>query len=161
MSDRLPRNALALFFSAFLLLGCSTHRALEDAIVAAWQRHESLPHAHRIDETLTTEDAYRVQRRTVQRVLRASAPAGFKAGLTSAASQARFDAHEPIAGVLIREPDTMPSVLQLEELRGLHIETEVALRVGAPIRQRLNSIASLRTHVDAVAPAIELPNLDY
>jgi 2-keto-4-pentenoate hydratase len=161
MHGTAPRNEIALFFSAFLLLGCSTQAALEDAIVTALSRHEPLPHAHRIDETLTSADAYRVQRRAVKRMVRDAAPAGFKAGLTSAQSQARFNTHEPIAGVLVHEPAATPALLRLDALRGLHIETEVALRVRAPIRQRLDSIASLRTHIDAVAPAIELPNLDY
>lgn len=155
------RTQIALFFLAFSLLGCSAQRAIEAAIENAWSTRERLPHAHRIDETLTTEDAYRIQTRIVKRSLQGASPIGFKAGLTSAAAQARFNTHEPIAGVLLRSPTQTPQVLELVALRGLHIETEVAMRVSAPIRRRLDSIAALREHIDAVGPAIELPNLDY
>jgi 2-keto-4-pentenoate hydratase len=110
---------------------------------------------------LTTADAYRIQTRIVKRVLQGASPIGFKAGLTSAPAQERFDTREPIAGVLLQSPAQTPEVLRLAELRGLHIETEVAMRVGTSIRAPIDSIATLRTHIDAIGPAVELPNLDY
>lgn len=163
MNRRLASKEIALFSAVFLLLGCSalTTQRIDEAVIHAWQRNEPLPLAHRIDETLTIERAYETQTRSVRRVLADEKPVGFKAGLTSKPAQARFSADGPIAGVLLKAPSSTPRELKLSELRGLHIETEVAMRVGEPIRRRLTSVDELRSHIDGVAPAVELPNLDY
>jgi 2-keto-4-pentenoate hydratase len=97
----------------------------------------------------------------VRRRLEMDSISGFKAGLTTPASQARFRTDAPIAGVLIGAPLRDPATLRLSERRGLNIETEVAMRVGKSIERTLPDIAALRMHVDGIAPALELPNLDY
>lgn len=153
---------LSVFAAYFLAAGCAlTAQRIDEAIVDAWQRKESVPLAHLIDETLTIERAYEIQTRIARRALRGKRPAGFKAGLTSSAAQARFRVDAPVAGVLIRPAADTPHALDLSELRGLHLEAEVALRVGTPIRTRIQSIEVLRSHIDGVAAALELPNLDY
>jgi 2-keto-4-pentenoate hydratase len=63
--------------------------------------------------------------------------------------------------VLWTDPKQTPAVLQLSKLRGLNIETEVAFRIGAPIRKHLTDVSEMQRHVDGIAAAIELPNLDY
>jgi 2-keto-4-pentenoate hydratase len=136
-------------------------RAVRD-ISTAWRDHTSLPQVASIDETLTIATAYRIQTRVVRERLQGARPAGFKAGLTSAPTQARFKASGPVAGVLFaegarRSGDTM----KLSERRGLTLETEVALRIGTDITQKLSDIAALQRHIDGIAPAIELPDLDY
>lgn len=120
-----------------------------------------MPLATRIDETLTIERAYSIQKKVVQSMLGDRTPVGFKAGFTSSAAQSRFGADEPVAGVLLTAAHQTPPVLQLSALRGLHLETEVAMRVGKRIDSRLTSTATLIAHIDGIAPAIELPNLDY
>lgn len=161
-NSRSGRIACLIIGATMLLTACSsTQQRAANALFDAGAAHEPLPLAHSIDETLTIESAYRVQRELVRRQLAGSRPVGFKAGLTSSASQARFKASGPIAGVLLIEPSETPRVLQLSKLRGLNIETEVALRVSAPIRRRLAGVEEMKRHVDGIAPAIELPNLDY
>jgi 2-keto-4-pentenoate hydratase len=131
-------------------------------LFTAWTESRALPLAHLIDETLTIDAAYRVQTRNVRRKLRGRLPAGFKAGLTSPASQARFAAGAPVAGVLFEEGALRDAAtIRLQDLPGLNIETEVALRVGRRITQRIADAARLREFIDGVAPAIELPNLHY
>lgn len=125
------------------------------------KRGESLPLAHRIDETLTIERAYTMQKNIVRKRLEDRMPVGFKAGLTSEPARKRFHAAAPVAGVLITPASQTPPTLSLAKLRGLHIETEVAMRIGKPIRTRVESVEELRAHIDGIAPAIELPNLDY
>lgn len=156
---QLARGACLLGF--FALSACLTRQQLDVAIVQAKTRGESMPLAHRIDETLTIERAYEVQRNVVRKTLRDGSPVGFKAGLTSEPARKRFDAKAPIAGVLLIPPEQTPHALSLRELRGLHLETEVALRVGQRIERRLASADELRARIDGVAPAVELPNLDY
>jgi 2-keto-4-pentenoate hydratase len=153
---------MPVFAAYFVLAGCAlTASRVEREIIDAWNRNEPAPLAHLIDETLTIERAYEIQTRIVRKNLRGRSPSGFKAGLTSKPSQQRFDAPGPIAGVLIMTAMDTPPQLKLTELRGLHLETEVAMRIGKPIRDRVASIEELRSHIDGIAPAIELPNLDY
>ena len=63
--------------------------------------------------------------------------------------------------MLIGAPLHASASLRLSERRGLNIETEVAMRIGTSIDRALPDVAALREHVDGIAPALELPNLDY
>ncbi|MBL8266482.1 2-keto-4-pentenoate hydratase [Steroidobacter sp.] len=111
---------------------------------------------------MTINSAYDVQTRSVRAKLRGASPAGFKAGLTSAPAQARFKTDGAVAGVLFKEGSLQSgTTLSLREVRGLHIEVEIAMRIGTAIDKPLPDVAALRAHIDGIAPAIELPNLDY
>lgn len=154
------RGAFVIIVS--MLGACaSVQQRAASSMHEAWSRNESLPLAHSIDETLTIESAYQIQRKYVLLRQPAAKPAGFKAGLTSPSAQARFGAKDPIAGVLLTPPVRSPATVRLSELRGLNIETEVALRVGSPIKKRVADVAEMRQYIDGIAPALELPNLDY
>jgi 2-keto-4-pentenoate hydratase len=147
--------------ASMLLMSCTTTRpSAESAIIAAWRAGTATPLAHRIDETLTIESAYQLQRRLVRRWRQQ--PAGFKGGLTSSAAQQRFGTDTPVAGAL---PATglqrSGSTLSLRELAGLNIETEVAFKLGKPIKRRLRDITELKSHVDGIAPAVELPQQQF
>ncbi|MET0534271.1 MAG: fumarylacetoacetate hydrolase family protein [Steroidobacter sp.] len=137
----------------------STPQRLVDEIVTSWREHRSLPN---IDETLTNDAAYRVQTRSVRTRLQAASPAGFKAGLTSPTAQARFKTNQAVAGVLFNEGARKSAdTLRLSELRGLYVEVELAMRIGKRIDQPLADVSALREHIDGIAPALELPNIDY
>lgn len=142
------------------LTGCSSpQQHVVDEIVTSWREQRALPN---IDETLTIDSAYRVQTRSVRAKLQGASPAGFKAGLTSAPAQARFKTNDAVAGVLFKEGALQSTdTVSLSEARGLHIEVEIAMRIGTAIHQPLADVAALRAHIDGIAPAIELPNLDF
>ena len=159
------KTSLARMFAAMSLIcialaACSsTPQRFVDEIVTSWREHRPLPN---IDETLTINTAYRIQTRSVRTRLQSASPAGFKAGLTSAPAQARFKTDHAVAGVLFKEGGRKSAdTLRLSELRGLHVEVELAMRIGTAIDQPLADTAALREHIDGIAPAIELPNIDY
>jgi 2-keto-4-pentenoate hydratase len=164
MTNARLRIAFFVIVSVFLgLAACiSPQRRVASAVLEARGNNEALPLPHVIDETLTIAAAYRIQKRLVEEVLDGAQPAGFKAGLTSLPAQKRFHAEGPVAGVLMpwglrHSGDT----LDLSDLRGLHIETEVAFRIGTAIREPLATVDEMKRHVDGIAPAVELPDLDY
>lgn len=160
MKTRVARTVASMSLICIVLAGCNSpqHRVV-DEIVTSWREHRPLPN---IDESLTIDSAYRVQTRSVRAKLKGTSPAGFKAGLTSAPAQARFKTNGPVAGVLFKEGARKSAdTLRLSEVRGLHIEVEIAMRIGTPIDKPLADVAALRAHIDGIAPAIELPNLDY
>ena len=160
MKTRAARNIASMSLICLMLCACSSpeHRIV-DEIVTSWREQRVLP---KIDETLTIDSAYRVQTRSVRERLQGANPAGFKAGLTSAPAQARFKANDAIAGVLFHEGALQSaSTVSLHKMRGLHIEVEIAMRIGTPIDEPLADVDALRAHIDGIGPAIELPNLDY
>lgn len=160
---RLASVSIVVVSMSVTFAGCiSQQQRVATAVFDARAHNAALPLPHAIDETLTITDAYRIQTRVVKRELDGARPAGYKAGLTSAPSQARFHTSAPVAGVLAREGlRRSGDTLRLSEFGGLNIETEVALRIGTPIRARLRSVDEMKQHVDGIAPAIELPNLFY
>lgn len=157
---RVARNVSSMSLICLVLIACSSpQQRVVDEIVTSWREQRALPN---IDETLTIESAYRVQTRSVQARLRGASPAGFKAGLTSAPAQARFKTDSAVAGVLFKDGALQSADrVSLREVRGLHIEVEIAMRIGTRIDKPLADVAALRAHIDGIAPAIELPNLDY
>jgi 2-keto-4-pentenoate hydratase len=160
VKSSVERAVAAMSLICIVLSGCSAprQRIIRD-VSNAWREHRPLPN---IDETLTIDSAYQVQTRTVRAKLAGASPSGFKAGLTSAAAQARFKANDAVAGVLFKEGERRSAdTLRLSELRGMHIEVEIAMRIGVAIDRPLADVAALRNHIDGIAPAIEAPNLDY
>lgn len=143
-----------------VLAACgSPQPRIVDEILTSWREQRPLPN---IDETLTIDSAYRVQTRSVRAKLQDAKPAGFKAGLTSPPAQARFKTNDAVAGVLFTEGALQSGgTVSMRELRGLHIEVEIAMRIGTAIERPLADVASLRAHIDGIAPAMEFPNLDY
>src|SRR5687767_14883618 len=128
----LARVCASMSLICIALVACSsTPQRVVDEIVTSWREQRPLPN---IDETLTIDTAYRVQTRSVRTRLQNASPAGFKAGLTSAPAQARFKTNHAVAGVLFKEGARKSAdTLRLSELRGLHVEVELAMRVGATI----------------------------
>ena len=162
LNYRVGYHSIIAFCACITLSACVSQHRVANAVIDATRRHEPLPLPRLIDESLTIAGAYRIQKRVAQARLDGAQPGGFKAGLTSPQSQARFGTNEPVAGVLppdgLLQPD---ATIRLSELRGLNIETEVALRIGTPIRAHVKDVAELKRHIDGVAPAIELPDLHY
>ena len=158
----LQRLALAAAAVVHLTLtGCTAQRpAAEVAIGAALRSDAALPLAHLIDETLTIESAYQIQRRLVRSW--EQTPAGFKGGLTSAAAQQRFRATSPVAGVL-PSGGLKPSgsTLSLRASAGLNIENEVAFKLGKPIKRRVRDVEELQQYIAGIAPAVELPRIQF
>lgn len=160
VKSSLTRVLASMSLICLALAACSsTPQRFVDEIVTSWREHRPLPN---IDETLTIDSAYRVQTRSVRTRLQGATPAGFKAGLTSPPAQARFKTNQPVAGVLFKGGERKSAdTLRLSELRGLHVEVELAMRIGAAIDKPLADAAELREHIDGIAPALELPNIDY
>ncbi|MBM0108239.1 fumarylacetoacetate hydrolase family protein [Steroidobacter sp. S1-65] len=160
MKTSVARVLAPMSLICLVLSGCSLpQQRIVDEIVTSWREQRTLPN---IDETLTIAEAYRVQTRSVRAKLHNANPAGFKAGLTSPPAQARFKTDSAVAGVLFKEGALQSSdTVSLRELRGLHVEVEIAMRIGTPIEEPLPDVAALRAHIDGIAAAIELPNLDY
>lgn len=88
------------------------------------------------------------------------APAGFKAGLSSRASQHRFNSDRAVYGSL--PPDSRydsGSALSLVNMVRPMVELELAFQARQVIDRPLDSVAQLRAAIGALAIAVEVPDL--
>lgn len=110
------------------------------------------------------ELAYAVQQRLVAGWAASDAVAGYKSAFGSQALQQRFGLRGPAIAVLSasgvrRAEGTDPVSITLGGYRRPMLETEVALRIGAPLSRAPETPAGLLPFIDAVMPAIEIPEL--
>lgn len=154
---RRPRGWAAL--ACAFLVGCAARNDSADRLSAAFQaRTPILP-----EPGLTLEAAYEVQDALVERLIPSQGRlVGFKAGLTTPATQQRFGVTHPLRGVLL-ERMLLPSGSTVAADFGARplYEGDLILRVGSEAINQAQTDAELLAALDAVVPFIELPDLVY
>lgn len=107
-------------------------------------------------------EAYVVQKDYVSRRLVDDSVAGFKAGLTARAVQEKFGVDAPVSGVLFesgRKGDG--AVIEASAFKVPMLETELGFVVGQEISGPLREVTELKSRIQEVFPAIELPDLGF
>jgi 2-keto-4-pentenoate hydratase len=108
--------------------------------------------------------AYAVQGRLVAGWAATDGIAGYKSAFGSRALQQRFGLEQsatavlPLSG-LLQADGAEPVSIALGDYRQPMLETEVALRIGAPLSRAPATPAGLLPFIDAVMHAIEIPEL--
>ncbi len=148
------------FFSGF---GLAKERALTEEIKQT--RTGSKPHplpSSKLPD-LTEEKAYTLQRLLTNELVESGLTIrGYKAGLTTEASQKRFGAKSPVLGPLFKKGELGPdSVVDLKEYHRLIIEMEIGYIAGAKIDKRVPDVDSLKKLIKEVCPAVELPDIRF
>lgn len=111
---------------------------------------------------LDVSAAYEIQREYARRRLARDRVGGLKAGLTSEANQKRMGMTAPVAAVLLASGRREGSpVIERSAFVRTQVETEIGFVLGQPIGQPLPSVAGLKERVQAIVPAIELPDLGF
>lgn len=111
---------------------------------------------------IDVKTAYRTQKAYIEKRLAKEKIAGFKAGLTTEASQRKFGVDAPLAGVLFTSGEkTGNPVIKKSSFNLLRIETEIGFVIGKPITRPVKDISHLRDCIRAVIPVIELPDLGF
>lgn len=134
-------------------------------LISAWREQRPLPLLSREHPGLSTEQAYAVQRAFVN-TLYSAPPAGFKAGLTTPASQEAFGVEAPVAGILPPDAALSPNEegrYQIERGRFLrpHLELELGFILRRPVSAPVADTAALRGLVAQVLPVVEFPDLGF
>ena len=84
---------------------------------------------------------------------------GYKAGLTSAAAQEKFNLTEPIFGVLnVKNKLENPKISLTEKI--FLLEAELAFRIKKDIAGKSDINENISDLVDAVIPVVEVPSID-
>lgn len=121
---------------------------------------EPFSHASRDVAVPDVASAYRIQKAFVRHRYGWGDIAGYKGGLTAQPAWEKFGLAAPVIGVLATEGARQGTVASSDYAK-LMIETEIAYRFNARIDAPVADIATLKTLVDGVAPAIELPDLGF
>ncbi len=136
---------LAYWLALCVYAGSAVHAEdLSGAIAAAVKSDRTYPD---VPNDTDASSAYAIQAAVVRDAY-ATKIAGYKAGLTSAATQQRFGVDRPVLGVL-PESGRLATGAELAMMPGLKIEVEIGFIVGADDQPT------------AMLPIIELPRLDY
>ena len=109
------------------------------------------------------DDAICTQSKVVAMLSQEKGPViGYKAGLTSKAAQERFGASEPVQGVLYRDM-MLENGAEVPEKFGARpvFEADLILVVGSDAINSATTAEEAMTHISAVHPFIELPDVSY
>ena len=133
--------------------------SLAEKLVEAHARGQLLPQVSTIDASLSLDSAYRVQQLFTLELLKSEGKSGYKAGLTTAASQSYFGVDAALSGVLFQSMNrTGERVISLDQFHNLFIETELAFILSEPIHAPIEDTVALRRVIGSVVPALELPD---
>jgi 2-keto-4-pentenoate hydratase len=110
----------------------------------------------------STADAEWVQKRFIsRRLLSGETLAGIKGAVVGAKGQTSLGIDGPLSAVLLRggwhEAKDIPVRIPVREGATPGVETELGLLLSKPVRNAIPDIVTLKDHVSAIVPVIELP----
>jgi 2-keto-4-pentenoate hydratase len=156
---------LLLVLSASIVSAQSDWEAWGQKLYDALQANEPFPLITVEKPDLTLEESYEIQTAYSKLLLDGKEPAGFKAGLTAQALMEKFGSSEALAGILLPEGAVdytgEPVVVKKADFRNLMLEIEIAYIMKEPLTGKVESVDALKGMIEAVAPAIELPDLSF
>lgn len=125
------------------------------AILAALKGNTPFPED--LSRRFSLDQGYAVQFELLERrKAHGDVHVGWKVGLTSRAMQLQQGVHEPCLGHLVAAGHVYsPAVFRFDELMAPGFENELCIRLGAPLDGDA-SAESVRSAIDAIAPAIEV-----
>lgn len=135
-------------------------------VAQAWTRHEPAPLlSAEYGKALTLDAAYRIQRTAFESYYQGRSAYGFKAALTSAATQQMYGVTAPLAAALPpaaalkRDEDGYHQLLK--EYQQPMAEVEIGYRFGVRIKNPLPDVRALQALVTEVMPVVELPEFAH
>ena len=138
-----------------------THIELAKRLAKAHLAGNALPQLSAIRPDATLADAYDVQIRFVDKVAKKhKGIAGYKGAVAGAAGQKVLKLKGPLSAVLFRDgwlEATAKPTIRLAKFSGTKIETEVGFIIGKAITRSISDVDTMKAHVEAIVPVIELP----
>jgi len=161
---------IAMFFALFLLPIGVTYAHANHADTGEKSYVEQLVEANKKGWTyplLSTQGtfgdsfAYMMQQGMVNYLKLEDPILGYKAGLTSTAGQKKFSVSGPMMGALFTSGNFRTSKpIDSKNFHKLMLETEIGFIVKHDIKNKVTT-ENVMTHIEAVVPVIELPDLAY
>ncbi len=141
----------------------SWHDDFAGRIFEAWVAGETMPQLSAAHPEATLADGYRVQEAFVARWQDELGIGAYKAAVVGATGQENLGVDAPITGIIpgtgvFSADDTV--VVDRAAYPGQAVETEIGYSFHTPITEPLPDVATLKQHVEAIFPCIELPGGD-
>ncbi len=137
------------------------HIELAKRFAKAHLAGNALPQFSAIRPDATLADAYDIQKRFVDKVAKKhKGIAGYKGAVAGAAGQKVLKLKGPLSAVLFRDgwlEATAKPTIRLAEFSGTKNETEVGFIIGKAITRSISDFDTMKAHVEAIVPVIELP----
>jgi 2-keto-4-pentenoate hydratase len=154
---------LALLVVAPVLAFAQSSEEWAASIIKSLQRRQPFPALGAESYNATERQAYEVQKLVVSNLIAGGDVAvGHKAGLTSEATQAKFDVFEPVAGSLLKSHvKNTGTFVSRRQFRGMMIEMEIGFELKLSIRSEPRDVEELKSKVRQVMPVVELPNVHF
>lgn len=154
-------------FACLLLLSrvALAWSTLEDwaAVVATqMETRQPLPVLSTYGAALSLVDAYEVQKRVIRRLAPPADIVGFKAGLTRPGGQVRFDAREPVTGVVLKSGLLKgETTLRLRDFKQLTIAPGLGFVIKTAVKKPLTDMAQLAPLIGAAVPVVDFSDFRF
>ncbi len=114
------------------------------------------------NQFINMSQAYAVQKKWVDHLLKSSTKLGYKAGMTSSPAQKKFNTNSPIFGVLLPKRTYKNfSVVPLRPYHRLFVEAELGFRFKTAITKPVDSLYILKKSISEVVTIAELPDMRF
>jgi len=134
---------------------------MAEQIYRAYLNGEKIPNISLINQGITSEEAYQIQKKYLAMRLDSDAICGFKAGLCTSGAQKKLDYTEPLSGILYASGNYRERSVPMYPSGRMIIETEIGLVMGRDISAHIESVAEMKEAIDNVMPAIEFPDHNF
>ena len=165
MKSGIIRRLLFVFVAVFLVAGLcwASEEEVIKTVLDARAAVKPFPNPSAKLPDLTVEKAYDMQKKLVQAlVAKGETVSVFKGGLTTEAAQKKFGVNDALVGQIFKSGELGPdAMVNSKDFVRLFIEQEVGYVIGQKISQPVKDVASLKTMIKEVFPAVELPDLRF
>lgn len=158
---------LLLCVVAGILFVSAASWAAEEEVIAAMVKARGevkpIPNPASQIADLDVKKAYEVQKKLITAFeAKGEKVGGFKAGLTTEATQKRFGVSSPLLAPMFKSGELGDkAVVKTKGFVKPFLETEIGYVVGRRIDKPVKDVASLKKAVKEVFPAVELPDLRF
>ncbi|WP_444996456.1 2-keto-4-pentenoate hydratase [Aliikangiella sp. IMCC44359] len=154
---------LVILFSLLIAVSpLAAEEAFVQQLLKTDQSQQLIPHYLADSPSATETSAYQTQKFYVDIRKQTDPIAGYKAGLTSKASQKKLNVSQALSGTLFSSGYlSNTQTVNLNSAKKLMIETEIGFILSQPIKKPIKNLTQLSSLIESVAAVIELPNLGY
>ncbi|RAP31598.1 hypothetical protein DID78_00415 [Candidatus Marinamargulisbacteria bacterium SCGC AG-343-D04] len=151
-----------IFFSWSSILLSSVFDSQIDFFKIANEKNEPFPVLSEKHSFIPYSSAYQFQKEWVAYLETLYKKTGYKAGLTSASSQKKFNTNTPIFGVLVPERIYYNfDIIPISEYQHLFVEAEIGFVIGRDITTPIKTLSTLKRSVASIVAVAELPDIKF
>jgi len=152
---------LSVILVPFLVAGSHAGDDVSQVLFDSYKACKPIPLPSSLIPGLSLSQAYDIQKQFVSKLVQGGGViVGYKAGLTSPPAQEKFKAPGPVTGVLFKDMQVLDGRVKAQPFTKMMLEVEIGYRLGQDVKTPTTP-EDVRKLVDAIMPAIEIPDLNF